>query len=222
MRASGKLDKEVKKCGMFKYQHVATGSKHSFIVCCPRASCPNNAREQRSDYPADYVRTLFFLAFDMIDLVQTSTGWPLTQDAASVQELPGVQVRVGLSRGPIATIVLGICRRYYGIYGNTVNMGARMAQNAEYGTVCIDADLATFVGEEDFRGFVLKSRGEFEVKGKGALELFQVRLPRVYVWCVRACACVRARACACVHLERACVCVCVHLERAAVVHMFVT
>ena len=105
----GKLDKEVKRRGMFKYQHVATGSKHSFIVCCPRVSCPYDKREQSRDYPIENVRALFLLAFDMIDIAQRSVGWPYADKGGNEQ---GVRVRVGLSRGPIATVVLGICRRY--------------------------------------------------------------------------------------------------------------
>lgn len=105
----GKLDKEVKRRGMFKYQHVATGSKHSFIVCCPRVACPFDRREQSREYPVEHVRALFLLAFDMIDLAQRSRGWPYT-DKASRQQ--GIRVRVGASRGAIATVVLGICRRF--------------------------------------------------------------------------------------------------------------
>jgi hypothetical protein len=68
-------------------------------------------------------------------------------------------------------------QRYYGIYGNTVNMGARMAQHAEHGTVCVDSDLAAFIrASEDslLQGFVLASLGHVQVKGKGLVEVFRM------------------------------------------------
>ena len=113
----GQLDQEVKKRGMFKYQHVATGAKHSFIVCCPRVSCPYDEREQSLDYPVEYIRELFLLAFDVIDIAQRAVGWPY-RDEHPIKH--GVKVRVGLFHGPIATIVLGICRRFHHTYSHMI------------------------------------------------------------------------------------------------------
>jgi len=179
-----RFDTEVKESGMFKYQHVATGAKHSFIVCCPRVSCPNDEREQSSEYPGAYVHSLLLLAFTLLDIAQGSVGWPVVKDSGEGGEggewkggERGVKVRVGLSHGPVAAIVLGICRRYYGIYGNTVNMGARMAQHAEHGTVCVDSDLAAVIrasGDSGLQSLALVSLGQVQVKGKGPLEVFRV------------------------------------------------
>ena len=41
-----------------------------------------------------------------------------------------LELRVGVSSGPVAGIVLGACRRFYCVYGPTVNRAARMCQVA--------------------------------------------------------------------------------------------
>jgi len=46
------FDDAVEAAGMFKYQRVATGSVHSYIVGCPRVAAPYDKITQGTAYPA--------------------------------------------------------------------------------------------------------------------------------------------------------------------------
>jgi class 3 adenylate cyclase len=80
------------------------------------------------------------------------------------------QVRVGVHAGPVIAGVVGHRKYQYDVWGDSVNMAARMEQAAAPGTICVNSEtwhtLATHC-----RG---KSQGLLPVKGKGELELFLV------------------------------------------------
>ena len=47
----------------------------------------------------------------------------------------GLRVRVGLDSGPIAAGILGLYRRKFSIFGDTVNVAARMESNGTPGKI---------------------------------------------------------------------------------------
>ena len=59
-----------------------------------------------------------------------------------------LEMKVGINAGPVACVVLGTCRRFYCVYGNTVNTAARMCSNATPGAVCLSPDFVKLVSEE--------------------------------------------------------------------------
>jgi adenylate cyclase len=98
-------------------------------------------------------------------------------DAAAEIRLGGqpVQLRIGVHAGPVLAGVIGAGRVAYDIWGDTVNLAARMEQTAPPGrtqvTAAVVAAAANGVGRADI-GFA--SRGITEVKGYGALETWLV------------------------------------------------
>ena len=54
-----------------------------------------------------------------------------------------VEMKVGVNCGCVAGIVLGKCRRFYCLYGDAMNVAARMSANAKEGSVCVSPQIAS-------------------------------------------------------------------------------
>jgi class 3 adenylate cyclase len=98
-------------------------------------------------------------------------------DAAAGMRLGGqpVQLRIGIHTGPVLAGVIGAGRVAYDIWGDTVNLAARMEQTAPLGQTQVTAAVvaASASGAEGSAiGFL--SRGMTEVKGYGAIETWLV------------------------------------------------
>jgi hypothetical protein len=71
------------------------------------------------------------------------------------------------------TFALG--RRFYCVYGNTVNTAARMMLYAQHGNVCVSRDFARQAAEAGLpKQALLVSRGVVEIKGKGPMEIYDI------------------------------------------------
>jgi adenylate cyclase len=84
---------------------------------------------------------------------------------------PYWEVRVGVHVGPVIAGVVGRRKYQYDVWGDTVNLAARMEAAAEPGSICVTASTWRLL-EGNCRGRPL---GRLEVKGKGGLELFKVQ-----------------------------------------------
>lgn len=109
--------------GMFKYQHVCCGSCHNFIVTCPRASMPD-VEDGEAAYPASkYYDDMLSLGFDLMYATEKKARAPsfFGIETDTERDVPArarnLVMKVGLSSGPAAGVVLGACRRFYCIYG---------------------------------------------------------------------------------------------------------
>jgi class 3 adenylate cyclase len=90
--------------------------------------------------------------------------------AAARASPPHWEVRVGVHVGPVIAGVVGRRKYQYDVWGDTVNLAARMEQAAPPGHICVSAE--TWRTLESFcRG---RSQGLIPVKGKGELEVFCV------------------------------------------------
>jgi hypothetical protein len=119
------LDRAVEQSGMFKYQYVSCGTCHNFIVTCPRASMEDRPLWRRMSEDVeddDYHLDMIALGFDLMRTMSNMTRKPSFHDTEGIERETPVRARnsvmkVGLSIGPVAGIVLGSCRRFYCIYG---------------------------------------------------------------------------------------------------------
>jgi adenylate cyclase len=95
-------------------------------------------------------------------------GWEMI--AASQGLPPYWQVRVGVHVGPVIAGVVGRRKYQYDVWGDTVNLAARMEAAALPSSVCVDAETW-----KALRGHA-RSRpmGQIEIKGKGPLDLYLV------------------------------------------------
>jgi adenylate cyclase len=76
-----------------------------------------------------------------------------------------VPVRIGIASGPVVAGVVGRRKFFYDVWGDTVNVAARMEQTGEPGHIQISSGTRKhLVGR-----FTLKARGGIEIRGKGSM-----------------------------------------------------
>jgi class 3 adenylate cyclase len=83
----------------------------------------------------------------------------------------GWEVRVGVHAGPVVAGVVGQERYQFDIWGDTVNVAARMVGMSSPGSVAATKEIFDQIGTA-FDGEAL---GELDVKGKGAISVFGLR-----------------------------------------------
>jgi adenylate cyclase len=103
------------------------------------------------------------------DTVAASVQCGLELGAVSVQKL-NWKTRVGLHVGPVVAGVVGRERYQFDIWGDTVNVAARMAELGNAGKVALTEDVWRLVADR-FEGAPL---GTVKVEGKGLIPLFEV------------------------------------------------
>ncbi len=106
----------------------------------------------------DHAVAMARLAIDMREVVQqvlTKTGEPL-------------RIRIGMHTGPVAAGVIGTKKFTYDLWGDTVNIAARMESHSEPGIIQITERTADLLRSQ----FQVEPRGMIDVKGKGAMQTF--------------------------------------------------
>ncbi|HRG57873.1 MAG TPA: adenylate/guanylate cyclase domain-containing protein [Bacteroidia bacterium] len=84
-------------------------------------------------------------------------------------ELP-FEIRIGLHTGPVVAGIVGIKKYAYDIWGDTVNIAARMEQNSETGKINISGSTYELVKEN----FNCLHRGKIDAKNKGMIDMYFV------------------------------------------------
>ncbi|CAD5117712.1 unnamed protein product [Dimorphilus gyrociliatus] len=95
--------------------------------------------------------------------------------AASMTQLNGAraELRIGISTGPCIAALVGSERRFYTIYGDTVNLASRMESTGEASKAHISSTTAEALMEaKNASDYSIISRGATDVKGKGPIQTF--------------------------------------------------
>ena len=79
-------------------------------------------------------------------------------------------VRIGIHTGPLVAGVIGIKKFAYDIWGDTVNMAARMQQHGEAYQINISEDTYEIIKHK----FTCSYRGKVDVQGKGPVSMYFV------------------------------------------------
>ncbi len=114
--------------------------------------------------PETASRRMVAAALEMQEFLKT---WNAERDAAG---LPRFDARIGIHSGPVVAGVVGAKKFAYDIWGDTVNIAARMESAGEAG--CVNVSGTTW--EEVKNAFRGSSRGRIPVKNKGDFEMFFV------------------------------------------------
>ncbi len=80
-------------------------------------------------------------------------------------------IRVGIHSGPVVAGVVGKRKFAFDIWGDTVNVAARVESAGDIGQVNISAYTCDLIQRE----FECEYRGKFEAKGKGAIDMYFVK-----------------------------------------------
>lgn len=104
---------------------------------------------------SDHIEALACLALDMADAV------------AGLKDPHGreVPLRIGLAAGPVVAGVVGARKFFYDVWGDAVNVAARMETTDVEGRIQVPQN----VYERLNHAFVLEERGDIDVKGKGIM-----------------------------------------------------
>lgn len=84
-------------------------------------------------------------------------------------EMP-FEMRIGIHTGPVVAGIVGVKKYAYDIWGNTVNLAARMEQHSEAGKINISGSTYELVKDK----FKCIHRGKIEAKNKGEIDMFFV------------------------------------------------
>lgn len=83
----------------------------------------------------------------------------------------GFELRIGVHTGPVVSGIVGTKKFQYDIWGDTVNIAARMESNSEPGKINISESTYQIIKDQ----FECEYRGEMDVKGKGNMRMYFVK-----------------------------------------------
>ena len=84
---------------------------------------------------------------------------------------PEINVRIGCNTGPVVAGVVGSKKFQFDIWGDTVNVAARLEQNSVAGKINISRSTRDALGD----AFETEFRGEIEARNKGRIEMYFVK-----------------------------------------------
>lgn len=119
-----------------------------------------------NDNPADMIKAALAIQDFMLH----------TKAVRMDQGLPFFEARVGIHTGPVVAGVVGVKKFAYDIWGDTVNVAARMEETCEPGRVNVSEDtygLAKYDFEWEYRGRIA-------AKNKAAMDMYYVKGVKKY------------------------------------------
>lgn len=108
---------------------------------------------------------------EMINAAKDMQAWlDVWNKERELTNMPRMDVRIGMHMGPVAAGVIGSKKFAYDIWGDTVNMAARLEQSSEKGRINISGE--TYQKVKDI--FKCEYRGKLPAKNKGLVDMYFV------------------------------------------------
>lgn len=111
---------------------------------------------------SDHARKLVSAALEIRDFMETYKQERLQQGKIYFE------IRIGIHSGEVVAGIVGAKKFAYDVWGDTVNMAARMESSGETGKVNISESTYALVSSY----FTCTSRGEIDAKGKGKVKMY--------------------------------------------------
>ena len=106
-------------------------------------------------------------AFEILDFMKK-------ESESDNDDIAHFDVRIGINTGPVVAGVVGTKKFAYDIWGDTVNVAARMETNSQAGMINISENTYQLVKDR----FECEYRGEIDVKNKGMMKMYFVLRPQ--------------------------------------------
>lgn len=84
----------------------------------------------------------------------------------------GLDIRIGINSGALIAGIIGVKKFAYDIWGDTVNIAARMEQSSEPGKINISESTYSLIKDGDFK---CTYRGKIGAKNKGEMDMYFVQ-----------------------------------------------
>jgi len=110
----------------------------------------------------DHAKKMIQAAEEMVDFVAKAKHDVNTDGA--------FDIRIGINTGPVVAGVVGTKKFAYDIWGDTVNIAARMESSSEPGRINISEDTYQHIKDD----FNCEFRGKLAVKNRGELNMYFV------------------------------------------------
>lgn len=123
--------------------------------------CASGIPKENPDHAVNMINA----AFEFLDFVKKTS--------AEKQKTTGahLEMRIGIHSGPLVAGVVGSRKFAYDIWGDTVNIAARMEQSGEPGNINVSETVYQLVKHL----YQFEFRGEVEAKNKGKMKMYFVR-----------------------------------------------
>ncbi|OHS96243.1 hypothetical protein TRFO_37630 [Tritrichomonas foetus] len=109
---------------------------------------------------------------EMVEFAIKCVRWIQNRNRLTSSNL---QLQIGINTGgPIIAGILGHDKPFFDVYGDAVNVAARLETSAEHGTIQISQEMKDAIPEGMF---ILKERQHVFLKGKGDATTYQVIIP---------------------------------------------
>jgi class 3 adenylate cyclase len=120
------------------------------------------------EFNKDHLQRMLSAALEIRDFVHKSN-----EDSKGSGEAL-LEIRIGLHSGPLVAGVVGSKKFAYDVWGDTVNIAARMEQSGEADEINVSENVYQLAKE----GFVFTYRGEIEAKNKGKMKMYYLVSPK--------------------------------------------
>ena len=84
-----------------------------------------------------------------------------------------IQIRIGINSGPVVAGVIGKRKFAYDLWGDVVNIAARMEESAEAGTIQVSATTEALLKDK----FRFTQRDDVDIKGVGTMTVYRLEGP---------------------------------------------